>query len=43
MEGHSLRGQVAGAAVHGAGVSLTLAVGQKCSKYKHINTGNDIG
>lgn len=34
MEGNSLRSQVAGAAVHGAGVSLTLTAGEKYSKYK---------
>lgn len=28
VEGHGLRSQVAGAAVHGAGVSLTLTAGQ---------------
>lgn len=33
VEGHGLGGQVAGAAVHGAGVSLALTAGQRCSKY----------
>lgn len=34
VEGHGLWSQVAGAAVHWAGVSLTLTARQKCSNFK---------
>lgn len=34
VEGHGLRRQVTGAAVHGAGVPLTLTATHRCSKYQ---------